>query len=456
MIQKNGLILGLSVAINTVVVDQAPWLLYDHVQFYQYVLIMVANTIIHYFYWSYTSKFTWRKVTGEWLHFTIALWTTWMLLAGSFTVGYEASGIADNWLVSIGTVVYLGIFYPFGKSALMWVLQKQVFWVNLRNRLKAAGADEAVMLGYQMNLYYLYDLLLSLAGKVLILRAKNLFTATRRVSPTEEGPDEVILPYYEEGESELAMTLNLNLSSDSAFTVDEFQEDKPSASATDQFQEDKPLEPRHDKSEMSLPIPAPVPIEKAAASWSQSSSLIIPINPSSLQHRIAQKIESRMGSNHNIEESASPSVKSRFLEFMEQTVVVLDLETTTPESIGICGIASITSDLFSKLTAAAIVYIMLGYNSTPWSTCHGVINLTTLTIEVCSTIAVTLLIDIPYTIYEMKDAGYNLDVVVETFSKVQLGWTLYAFLICAAGSCLSTFITAEVNMFSDSECFKKS
>ncbi|KAJ3323313.1 hypothetical protein HDU76_013681 [Blyttiomyces sp. JEL0837] len=177
----------------------------------------------------------------------------------------------------------------------------------------------------------------------------------------------------------------------------------------------------------------------------------------SLQHRIAQHIDSRVQTVDGIPTTSRSSYHKsyQFIDFIEQTVVVLDLETINPESIGICGIASMTSDLFAKLTAAVIVYILLGYNSIAWSECRGVVDLTTLTSEVCSTILVTLLIEIPYTIYEMKDVGYDLRVVVETMDKVKLGWTLYAFLICAAGSCLSTFITAEVQLFQDSTCFKK-
>ncbi|KAJ3323315.1 hypothetical protein HDU76_013683 [Blyttiomyces sp. JEL0837] len=490
--QKTGALKTTFVLLVSLFLDQAPWIISDYIMYYQFILIMVANSGLHLIFWKLFSPLTWSKVFGEWLHFTLALWVTWILLTGSFIVGYNASGIADNWTVSMGTVLYIGMFYPLGKSALMWVLQRQLFWVTLRKSLKKAGADEIVMLGYQMNVFYIYDLLFSLAGKILILRARNLFTfylsllgstafrissrflasvlllrrmmeeanhpipspalssmtmvATGKVSPTVEGSHDIMLPSYANSGSDPVITSDLNLSCTSTIAIEAFRKELGTLALEDKSNTTI-------QSSLTNFVIKPADERVILPSSSKQSPTTIPfqINLLSLQHRLAQKLKLQMETRQELEPSTTP----RFLDFIEQTVVVLDLETKTLESIGICGIASITSDLFSKFSAAIIVFMMLGYNSTSWSECHGTIDLTRLLIEVCSTVGITLIIDIPYTIYEMKEVGYDLGLVVETFSKVQMGWSLYAFLVCAAGSCLCTFITAEVNLFTDSQCFNK-
>ncbi|KAJ3280444.1 hypothetical protein HDU76_009185, partial [Blyttiomyces sp. JEL0837] len=95
------------------------------------------------------------------------------------------------------------------------------------------------------------------------------------------------------------------------------------------------------------------------------------------------------------------------LEIIEQAITILNLDNRTVESIGLDSIASMTSDNFAKLTATVISYILLGTNPS-WSSCNGSLSMTIITIEFVCAILVTLLIEVPYTIYESRDIGYDL------------------------------------------------
>ncbi|KAJ3310313.1 hypothetical protein HDU76_003403 [Blyttiomyces sp. JEL0837] len=437
--------------------------------------VSVSFDNLLYLAWILAYQLDWKAAFKEWLHFTTALWTTWLLLVGSFTIGYSTTELTENWMISMGTILYLAVIYPLAKSAIMWALQKQIFWVTLQKRLKENGASESVLLAQQMNLYYLYDLLLSLAGKILLLRAPpNLPTfylslAASTLSRIGSRFLAAILSFRRivaEGRftplpSRQATVLTRRnhtvIARMPTFRVQGIV--KPVRKITpDELEEDVQL-PKFDF-ENQITSPCTIVLTEENDSLDGPSkvvtrtSLVGEMNPS-FQLRMAQKIESNVTSSNlqlNNDKSSKVAYSSRFLDFVEQTVVVLDIENSQLESIGICGFAGMISDLMSKLAAGMIVFIMLGYDAS-WAECRGSVDVKNLAIEFVSTLAVTLLVDIPYTIFEMRDVGYNLTAVIAAVGEVQLGWSLYAFLLCAAASCLCAFITAEVGIWEDSECF---
>ncbi|KAJ3323316.1 hypothetical protein HDU76_013684, partial [Blyttiomyces sp. JEL0837] len=347
---KYGVLATFLLLVSAVSIDQTPWLLFDHVEFYQYILIMIANHLIHFLSWTLSSPFPWRQAIAEYFHFTITMWITWLLLSGSFSIGYEASKVADNWILSIGTVVYLAIFYPFAKSALLWVLQRQGFWVTLHKKLKEAGADEIVMLGYQINLYYLYDLLLSLAGKVLILRSRNLLTfylsllgsTAFRISGRFLG-------------SVLLLRRIIGNQKDAKSSVPKLQDHLKTKASSKVSPSPNVVEV-----DMSLPMyidnntPGHIDASKSLTKKTLETKTQ-QAGRNSLQHRIAQNIDSKL---YNRElsgpESTTRSITFRIITFIDKSKIIPELETATTESIGIRGMTIMTSDLFSKLTASAI------------------------------------------------------------------------------------------------------
>ncbi|KAJ3265188.1 hypothetical protein HDU76_012080, partial [Blyttiomyces sp. JEL0837] len=53
---------------------------------------------------------------------------------------------------------------------------KLLFWQGLVKRLKESGSSDVAVMTHELRLYYLYDMLFALAGKMMIMRAPNFPT----------------------------------------------------------------------------------------------------------------------------------------------------------------------------------------------------------------------------------------------------------------------------------------
>ncbi|KAJ3277663.1 hypothetical protein HDU76_010259, partial [Blyttiomyces sp. JEL0837] len=51
-----------------------------------------------------------------------------------------------------------------------------MYWQDVVKRLKESGSSEEDVIRHELRLYYLYDFLLSLSGKIMILRTPNFAT----------------------------------------------------------------------------------------------------------------------------------------------------------------------------------------------------------------------------------------------------------------------------------------
>ncbi|KAJ3316892.1 hypothetical protein HDU76_001487 [Blyttiomyces sp. JEL0837] len=142
------------------------------------------------------------------------------------------------------------------------------------------------------------------------------------------------------------------------------------------------------------------------------------------------------------------------LHFIQQTIAVHTMTEGKLEYIGVEGMAYMTSDLIAKCSAICIVFVMLGFNAS-WSSCVGSITLKTFAIESACAVAVTYLIEIPFTLWEANQLGYDLVEVIRIFKIVKFDWQSYGILILCSASSLTIMMVVEAGLFAHNACFDK-
>ncbi|KAJ3268054.1 hypothetical protein HDU76_011521, partial [Blyttiomyces sp. JEL0837] len=346
-----------------------------------------------------------------------------------------------------------------------------MYWQDVVKRLKESGSSEEDLILYELRLYYLYDFLLSLSGKIMILRTPNFatfflsllgsaafrilirFTSSvltlrriaiqKQVHPdaTNESLNTVIKATDEIQQDELDSELPIFDCDNVIGPTIMFSQSKDTADTDTSIE---PVVIRDSILTQSTAIPAAFistnkkvgSREKSLApSLSRKRKDLVTITIESgltqgysVHQTIAKVIQETRSSTTESPTQQIPSqqhhsitnIKSFLLDITEQAITILNLDNRTLESIGLDSIASMTSDLFSKAAATIAMLILLTTSSPPfpttsipdWSSCNGSLTLQTLAIEILCALLVTMIIEIPYTLYEARDIGYDLRDVV--------------------------------------------
>ncbi|KAJ3286131.1 hypothetical protein HDU76_008023, partial [Blyttiomyces sp. JEL0837] len=176
-------------------------------------------------------------------------------------------------------------------------------------------------------------------------------------------------------------------------------------------------------------------------------------------HKIALQ-EQATHEIHNDNNQPTTSTKKKILpinkslKLLESLLSVLELGDSNITSIGIEGLAYTIAELISKLSAMAVIFIMIGarlFHQQPLSTtstCSDNSNNDSLygpttIIEATALLATTLLIEIPYTFWEESQVGYDLMDVVKIFWNVKLGWQTYGTYLFSVGAAMAVIMAVE-------------
>ncbi|KAJ3278883.1 hypothetical protein HDU76_009705, partial [Blyttiomyces sp. JEL0837] len=177
-------------------------------------------------------------------------------------------------------------------------------------------------------------------------------------------------------------------------------------------------------------------------------------------HKIALQEETTHDINKDNSQPTSPTKKkirlpvNKSLKLLESLSSILELCDDNITSIGIEGLAYTIAELMSKLSAIAVIFMVIGGEllyqqlqpSSTTSTCTDTDNDTdsVKTIaEAISLLATTLLIENPYTFWEESQVGYDLMDVVRIFWKVKLGLQTYGTYLCSVGAALAAIMAVE-------------
>ncbi|KAJ3333946.1 hypothetical protein HDU76_000546 [Blyttiomyces sp. JEL0837] len=409
-----------------------------------------------------------------------------------FYVGRLASDVGHTFSFSVPTVIFVGLVYPAFKGLLISQYRRHLVWGKLRTELEINGASLDKVISVDLWIYVLYNLMFDTPGKLLAMQIDGLPTffvtvassmclkLTTRFWNCIFKLRKIIVLRDQEASLESAGGVVVKV--DSTLTkaatrvntlireskvvplteVPTINESGPAAVPADLLVSDDALLPEFDDVAAN---PSPIIAESAQylsstmqfSKTSRRSSNMESIVKYLPQHDAQQPPSEPPPpqTNSTVSNPASASRGKKFISAMfntfERTISVMEQRRPSPTLIGVEGLIIIVSEFTTKLAAISLYLIFVGLRSS-WLSCLGSSDLIIIAIKSATLLSTTLVVEIPYTLWEGSQAGYSVDDVIALFQEVRLNWQVYGSFLCAAATAVFTMLAVEFGMFSHNSC----
>ncbi|KAJ3320034.1 hypothetical protein HDU76_000401 [Blyttiomyces sp. JEL0837] len=459
-----------------------PWIVYDYFQAsYQVVLAFTATSILSTISSvvldcllvrkSY-SKAACKISTIMMLSFGTLSWITYFVMVIVYYLGHQAIAIDTDQALSMSamTVVYIGLVYPVTQGVLMYLFRGTPFWEGVRRRIKTLGGTDLDLLTNEISFHYISDIMFGIPGKVLVLRISHLptlLTATMIRLLSRYSNSIFISRRVRKSKNpttNMFSSSNVDRVTAKIIPIIDDQDDEnnlPHYNSTNQDQ----IKNTETEAESQLEVEDHYGGQSHSEISPEKSNHITDESDDSLFRRdkeVQIEIEDNNGTlgqqssqtlSKTQQEVETPDDEQK-LTIFEKAVKVITVPHETIEAVGLEGMAYMTSDFLLKLSAIVFIFIMLGYDAS-WSSCFGSIDLSKTAIKAVVLVLSSIAIEVPYTLWERGHVGYNLDEVVGTLSRVEVGWGQAVMMLLSALFCLTCFMSVEAGVFQHNPCFDK-
>ncbi|KAJ3332341.1 hypothetical protein HDU76_000570, partial [Blyttiomyces sp. JEL0837] len=381
---------------------------------------------------------------------------TLVAISTMYFVGFAALKDKDsfNLVNTFATVIYVGFVYPLLKGLIVLQLRNTSIWNRAREDMLLHGVDFMGILEFELRK------IINKAGEI---------SSSWTVVDTGSGEKHVTILQNDVGHDtpklQSKSSRSFKISPDPFCSIPEFVSTEiqvEDASDNDNFKRNGDFKSATDSNTMTERRSEDFDEQLESGSNKEEDPLALPppqivIDPEPISPLGQQKTRRSRITQVALkmsERSHSQAHTSKFLHLVEATISILELGNTSVECIGLEAIAYIISDLISKVSAIVVVFILLGYNSA-WSLCGESIDLNVGAIEAVALVGISLFIEIPYTLWEASELGYELGDVIEVFRSVKLGWQSYGLFVTSAGSAVVTMVAVDAGMFGGTKCFEK-